>query len=200
MAFVSDASATGVDGAGAPIAPHTDDPADYDHDDHDQAAVTGTKLTGAIELWSSPTGCAGWNHTFAMTYTNSTIIPLTRARLVIPMPALALALPDQSSPDLLGSAEGPGAWELGTVGVGETVVRRLELHLFSRIANEAELSLAVLAEAFESDLATVSRSVEVRSDGRCAAPAPTLTPTATPTVMPTPGGEGFFLPLIMRGG
>ena len=215
VTFVSDAWVTGVDGARTPIAPDTADPADYDDDDHDQAVVTGGKPTGILDLTSSPTACAGWNHTFVMTYTNSTTIPLSEARLVIPVPPHTLALHDLSSPGLLGSMQGLVKWELGTMGIGDIVVRRLVLHLFTSIEHETVLTLDVVAEAFESDPYTVSQSIVVRTDGPCAGPTPTLSPTPTPTVTPTitptpryerlflplivcPGNEYLFLPLIMR--
>jgi len=183
ISFVNHVYATGRDGDGTPIPPASTDPGDWDPDDADDVPVEGQKPTGTLDVEPlCPIACAGWKHTFVITYTNNTAIPLTQARLVITPPNHTLVVFGDSSAGLVsGPNPGQVMWDLGTVGVGEVVVRNLVLHLYSSIPHGTVLTLPVGAFAYESDPLQVLETFTVRRDGVCLGPTPTPLPTSTPT-------------------
>lgn len=187
VSFINRVYATGRDGDGTPIPPASTDPGDWDPDDADDVPVEGQKPTGTLDVEPlCPIACAGWKHTFVITYTNNTAIPLTQAQLVITPPNNTLVVFADSSAGLV-AGPGPGqvSWNLGTVGVGQVVVRNLVLHLYSSIPHGTVMTLPVGAFAYESDPLQVLETFTVRRDGVCLGPTPTPLPTSTPTATPT---------------
>ncbi len=187
VSFINHVYTTGRDGDGTPIPPPSTDPGDWDEDDADDVPVEGQKPTGTLDVEPlCPIACAGWKHTFVITYTNNTAIPLTQAQLVITPPNHTLVVFADSSAGLVsGPNPGQVSWNLGTVGIGEVVVRNLVLHLYSSIPHGTVMMLPVGAYAYESDPLQVVETFTVRRDGVCLGPTPTPLPTSTPTATPT---------------
>ena len=139
-----------------------------------------------------PISCAGWSHTFVISYTSIALTTLDDVRLVVTVPDYALALPADSTSGL-GPGPRPGTmmWRLGRVEPGERRERTLVLHLFSSIPNGTFLTVQITASSGDSLLASAGDTFEVRNDGTCRTipvptPAPTSTPTRRPTSSPTP--------------
>jgi PKD repeat protein len=167
--------------------------------------VTITKPTGELAMtpWQ-PTGCAGWYHSYWVTYTNVSAVVLHHVKLEVQNPAEnTLVVPKESSSGLTKQASGAYAWSLGTVASGQTVTKRLVIQFFSSILHETDVTVGLVATADESDRRESAATVQVRRDGICEQPGPwpTASPTASPTLTPSPTATPvgrLALPLIYR--
>ena len=142
-----------------------------------------TEMLDVHPIW--PVACAGWNHTFQITFTNNAAVPLLDVSLVITVPGDTNVVFDNSSPGLeAGPSAGTVMWQLNTVPVDQWERRDLVLHMYSSIPNGTVITVSVAAYALGREPLLVQQAVTVRNDGICA--PPTATPTHTPTNTPTP--------------
>jgi uncharacterized repeat protein (TIGR01451 family) len=141
------------------------------------------------DLWIAPAcpqSCAGWSHTFSISYTHRAPYTETAASLAITLPANTLFMFDRSTAGLVALPGGASAaWALPTLRPGDTVYLQVVLHLFSSIPNGAVLFLPVTLYTSNNLPLGVTQAFEVRNDGDCRQVTPTAVPSATRTATPT---------------
>jgi hypothetical protein len=142
-----------------------------------------TEMLEVHTIW--PVACAGWDHTFQITFTNDAAVSLVDVTLVITVPEATVVVLGGSSPGLqAGPNAGTVMWQLNTVAMDQWERRDLVLHMYSSIPNGTVITVPVTAYALGREPLLVQQAVTVRNDGICA--RPTATPTHTPTNTPTP--------------
>ncbi len=157
----------------------------------------------------------GWRQRYTLTWANRTDHALTHATMAVAIPPHGIdVLLDQSSPG--ASLDGRYViWSVGTVAPGETVVRYLEIRVWSGlIGTSLEICLIVNSDQQSMPAMACSTSLVKREPQAITptqtliatatqtptpqTPLPTATPTASSTLEPRPGSV-WHIPFIVVG-
>ena len=104
----------------------------------------GQAAAAAVQVidWHDPL-CMGWRQRYTLSFTNRGDVTLTGVRMVDTIPAEPLdVLLAESSPGAVFDGGRMVSWEIGAVAPGETVIRYLEIRLWSGAGAGSVLHIA----------------------------------------------------------